>query len=136
MLRFVTVKTWFFGMINCSWGNLFQEIPRIYSSCKKYIKKNWIVEYVFNTYSMKCTKRYCIIFKVRVGYYSLQKCCHDEIKIIFRLVRWLDGTIPSHRLILYTKDAAAEHTITTFLFERFGTLYRIPLYVKILLQKC
>ena len=25
---------------------------------------------------------------------SLQKCCHEEIKIKFRLVRRLDGTIP------------------------------------------
>ena len=32
-------------------------------------------------------------FKIRVGDYSLQKCSHEEIKIKFRLVRRLDGTI-------------------------------------------
>ena len=32
-------------------------------------------------------------FKVRVG----DKCCHEEIKIIFRLVCRLDGTAKFHK---------------------------------------
>ena len=28
---------------------------------------------------------------------SLQKCCHEEVKIQFRLVHLLDGTKPFHR---------------------------------------
>ena len=39
---------------------------------------------------------------------SRRKCCHEEVKIKFRLVRQLDVTIPSHRKILIENDAAAE----------------------------
>ena len=46
---------------------------------------------------------------------SLQKCCHEEVKIKLRLVRRLDGTIQFNR---EKKDAAAE--LTTLLEVSVG----------------
>ena len=45
---------------------------------------------------------------------SLQKCCHEEVKMILRLVRRLDGIILITLIDTLENDAAAE------LFERFG----------------
>ena len=43
-------------------------------------------------YSLKCTASY---FKVRI---DDPNCCHKDIKIEFRLVHRLDGTIPFHSI--------------------------------------
>ena len=54
---------------------------------------------------------------------SLQNCCHEEIKIKFRLVHRLDGSIPFHTIDIYFRKKARQPSLlTTCLFERFDRL--------------
>ena len=70
-------------------------------------------------FSLKCTKRYCIIFWV----VYIHKCCHEDIEIKFRLARRLDGTISFHRYytILY-------YTILYYTILYYTILYYTILY--------
>ena len=57
-------------------------------------------------------------------------CCHEEVKMKFRLVCRLNGTIPFHREIYFRETTRQPRLLTTYLIEGFGRLIRLILYIK------